>query len=584
MRAGRPQAGLAALLAVLVLAGCGGLSRHTSVQEGLDVGSGSAPQVRVLFPGPFPGADREQIVRGFVRAGSASDGAYDRAREFLTDPMAKQWTPDGPVVVVSSESSETVTITGPGSARLGAVAEGVISADGHYTTLPPKTRRTATIGFARIDGEWRIADLPKTFGRWILAEDVPRLLRPYAVHYVADDRQALVSDVRWFPLDHLTTRLARAQLSAVPDYLGEAARTEVPEGARLLADGVPVLDGVATVDLSARVPTDQAVREGLWAQFVATLTQVPGVVNVALRVDGASLDLRGVGTPVATIDDLGFEPETPSSAAGPLLRVGTELRVLEADVEQRTSAPRPTAAYPQIPVGVTDLALSLSGTDIAGVEPGRASLALWRGDKRTQVGGFGGTLGRPSFDRLGDLWVGVVGSKRSLAARLWVLAAASGASEEPAPVEADWLTGRRVTGAVVAPDGQRIAIVSTNAAGGGARIDVSGIVRDGDGLPVRLAEAKPLGSPVTGFAGLAWLDNESITSLGRDTSNALRPYVIGLAGDVRALSPTPDAVAIASTGGERAIRVVTSAGMVLARAGQQWVEEAEGTGVLVPGR
>ncbi len=60
--------------------------------------------------------------------------------------------------------------------------------------------------------------------------------------------------------------------------------------------------------------------------------------------------------------------------------------------------------------------------------------------------------------------------------------------------------------------------------------------------------------------------------------------VIGLAGDVRALSPTPNAVAIASTGGERAIRVVTSSGMVLARAGQQWVEEAEGTDVLVPGR
>ncbi len=254
MRVGRVAATVAALLAGLVLAGCGGLSRHTAVQNGLDVGSGSAPQVRVLFPGPFPGADREQIVRGFVRAGSASDGAYDRARDFLTDPMAKQWTPDGPVVVIDNEASMSVRITGPGTARLSAVAEGVISAAGHYTTLPPQTRRSVTIGFARIDGEWRIADLPKTFGRWILAEDVPRLLRPYAVHYVADDRQALASDVRWFPLDHLTTRLARAQLTPVPEYLGDAVRTEVPDGARLLADGVPVLDGVATVDLSAAGP------------------------------------------------------------------------------------------------------------------------------------------------------------------------------------------------------------------------------------------------------------------------------------------------------------------------------------------
>ncbi len=214
---------------------------------------------------------------------------------------------------------------------------------------------------------------------------------------------------------------------------------------------------------------------------------MPGVVDVALRVDGASLDLRGVGTPVATIDDLGFEPETPSVLAGPLLRDGADLRVLEADVELRRPSPQPSTAYPQIPVGITDLALSLSGNEIAGVEPGRASLALWRGDKRSQVSGIGVTLGSPSFDRLGYLWVGGVGARRSPATRLWVLAPGSGEGDEPTPVEAEWLSGRRVTAAVVAPDGQRVAVVSTNAAGADARIDVSGIVRDPDGRPVRLA-------------------------------------------------------------------------------------------------
>jgi hypothetical protein len=541
----------------------------------------------VLFPGPVPGADREQIIRGFVRAGSASDGAYDRAREFLTEPMAKQWSPDGPVVVVQSESSMKVTITGAGTARLTAVADAVISPDGRYTTLPAGASRSVAVGFARIGDQWRIADLPDTFGRWIIAADVPRLFRPYAIHYVAVDRPALVSDIRWFPLDHLTTRLARAQLNDIPRYLADSVHTEVPSGARLLADGVPVADGVAAVDLSARVPTDQAVREGLWAQFVATLTQVPGVVAVALRVDGASLDLPGVGTPVTTIDSLGYEPEMPTTNVKALVRQGGDLRVLDGNVEAHRPGSQPDAAYPQIPAGVTDLAMSLSGTDLAGVETGRFVLTRWHGDRRTEVAGIGVDLGHPSYDRLGYLWVGGVGAKRSPETRLWAIdtIGRSGAIDEPVAVSADWLAERRVVDAVVAPDGVRIAVLSTDADGLHPRIDVAGIVRDEHGRPASLsAEPLRLGSPVTGFVGLSWLDNATIASLAGTAPTAMRPYVIGLGGDVRGLSPTPDGVALASTGGERAIRVVTAEGMVLARAGQQWVDEVEGTDVLVPGR
>ena len=125
-----------------------------------------------------------------------------------------------------------------------------------------------------------------------------------------------------------------------------------------------------------------------------------------------------------------------------------------------------------------------------------------------------------------------------------------------------------------------------DAAGLHPRIDVAGIVRDARGRPSELsAEPLSLGSPVTGFVGLTWLDNATLVSLGRDASPAtLRPYVIGLGGDVRGLSPTPNGVAVASTGGERAIRVVTVRGEVLARAGQQWVGRTTGTDVLVPGR
>ncbi len=580
---------VAAVVGLLLVAGCGGLSTHTSVEDGLDVGSGNAPQVRVLPPPPVAGADPEQILRGFIRAGSASEGAYDNARLFLTDAMRKAWDPDAGIVIFTDESSIAVHTTGRATAVLTGAVEATVAADGRYTTLPATAQRSATVGFARVDGEWRIAELPKGFGRWIADADVARLLRPYAVHFVAVDRRALVADVRWFPLDHLTTRLARAQLEAVPDYLRDAVRTEVPQGARLLADGVPVVAGTATVDLSAAIPADRTVREGLWAQFVSTLTQVPGVTAVSLQVAGASLDLPGVVGPVTSGADLGFEPQAPLAGAKALVRRGDALAVLETGAGLDGRAPKPsptTSAYPQIPASVTNLALSLDGRQVAGVDPGRASLSLWTDDEHSQATGLGGALGDPSFDRLGYLWVGAVGSKRSPATRLWALdlGERSGARGAAYPIAADWLAHRRVVESKVAPDGQRLVVLSTDAEGADARLDLAGIVRGAGGRPSRLAAPLEVSATVTGVQGLAWLDNESLTTLGGKDPTTLRPYVVGLGGDIRALTRTPGAISVASPAGERAILVVTLKGEVLARSGSRWVAIADGTDVLVAGR
>ncbi len=580
---------VAGLVAAALVAGCGGLSTHTAVQAGLDVGSGNPPQVRVLPPPPFSGADREQIVRGFIRAGSASDGAYDNARLFLTDALAKQWNPDAGIAIFTDESSLSVRITGPATAVLTGVVEATVATDGRYTTMATTTSRSVRMDLARVDGEWRISGLPKGFGRWIADADVARLLRPYAVHYVAVDRHALVTDVRWFPLDHLTTRLARAQLDDVPGYLRDAVRTEVPRGARLLADGVPVVGGRATVDLSAEVPADRGVREGLWAQFVSTLTQVPGVTSVSLEVAGAAINLPGLDGPVTSGADLGFEPESPFMGPKALVRRGSTLAVLEtgAGVEGRAPKPSPTtSAYPQIPTAVTNLALSLDGRQIAGVDPGRASLSVWTDGQHSQVAGLGGALGDPAFDRLGYLWVGLLESRRTAATRLWAVdgSARSGAAGTAYPVAAAWLAGRRVVESKVAPDGQRLAVLTTDADGADARLDLSGIVRGPGGRPLRLATPLPVSATVPGVQGLAWLDNETLTTLGGRNPTVLRPYVIGLGGDIRPLTPTPGGVSVASPAGERAILVVTLKGEVLARSGSRWVAVAEGSDVLVAGR
>ncbi|HPB72536.1 MAG TPA: hypothetical protein PLX71_06120 [Phycicoccus sp.] len=264
-RGGLLVATLLVLIAALWATGCAGIGGDGTIHSGLDVGGEDISRVRVSYPGPAAGAGPEQIVRGFVRAGAASDGDYDTARAFLGKNAAKDWSPDGDVVIVSGESDLTIDTAADGSAVLSAPLVATITADGHYVLAAAGSRASVTVTVGQVNGENRITALPTGFGRWVTAADVRRLFQPYAVHYVAVDRRTLVPVLRWFPLDHVTSRLARAQLAPVPADLAGVATTAVVSGTRLSAEAVSVQSGVATVELSQRPPAEQTLRQNLWS-------------------------------------------------------------------------------------------------------------------------------------------------------------------------------------------------------------------------------------------------------------------------------------------------------------------------------
>ncbi|WP_404384126.1 LpqB family beta-propeller domain-containing protein [Knoellia locipacati] len=576
------------VLVAALLSACSGIGSDTTVQPGLEVRGGDVQPVRAFFPGPARGATQRDIVLGFVRAGAASDGNFDTARSFLTQDGEKGWNPEGEVVLYSATTPLNVTNRTPDVAVLSGPVEASIGTDGRYVNAAGGATRRLEFQFARIDGQWRISNVPKGFGRWITTSDLGRLLQPYSLHYLASDRRALVPDRRWFPPDHLATRLARAQLSDPPAYLGDAVRNDIPRGSRLTADSVSVTDGVARVDITGRVPTDKTQRENVWAQLVSTLLQDPMVQGVTIRVRDVTLELPDVDLPVRTIEQVGF-PAPPVVPLGrPLIRRGETLYLLPStsfiDKDPQESG------NVDIVEDFHSLALSVDGSDIAAVDQDGSGLSRFRGENRYEVPFFGTKVGHPAYDTRNFLWVGGIGLDEDSAKRLWAHSVAGDPAAQRLPagvaVAADWLSKRRVVESKPSPSGDRVAILHTAENGTDAQVAVSGVARGAGGQPVRLATPLRLGWHLLRPTGLVWLSNTSVATLAQraGTTEKRRPYVLSIDGQAQALGETPRGISITSAGGERDILVSNSDGTVISRAGQQWLSLGPGTDVLVPTR
>ncbi len=582
---GRRARAALGLVVALLLAGCGGLSRSGPVQSGLDVGSGKPPVLGVNPPGPSSGATQDSIVRGFVRAGAASDAAYDNARAFLTTQMSERWKPDRTLVLLADDVAPKATLLDPATVRITARAAGTVNPQGRYTAARPGTEVTATFGLSTVGGEWRISELPEEFGRWISSSQVSRLVQPYDVHYVSTSQRSLVPDTLWFPVDKLATRLARAQVLPVPAHLEDTAVTAVPAGTRLLGDAVSIDAGVATVNLLSeeKLSAGENTRQNLWAQFVSTLTQDTGVSRVELSVNGVPVNIGGLEGPAGTLAEVGFTTPAAPAPVRPVVRRGDDVVVFDPSTlgDQEPRQPAVSGTYPQVPHTYRRLALAADGGELAAVDPGGNGISRWRGTNRYEVPLDATAVGNPSYDRRGYLWMGGVGTKGAKAPRLWVVDVAANPADPRAaaarPVQAPWLDGRRVVEARVALDGDRVAVLSTKLDGSDTRINIAGVVRTGGGLPQRLAAPLRVGTSLTRATSLAWLDDRTLAALGVLDGKAVRPVVVSVGGEVRGLTPVPNAVSIASTGGERDLWVVSSDGRLHSRAGSQWVDSGPAT-------
>jgi signal transduction histidine kinase len=82
---------------------------------------------------PAPGESQESIVRGFVRAGAASDAAYDNARAFLTAPVSEAWNPDVSLVLLAEAAPPATVLVNPATVRITAKVAATVDEEGRHT-------------------------------------------------------------------------------------------------------------------------------------------------------------------------------------------------------------------------------------------------------------------------------------------------------------------------------------------------------------------------------------------------------------------------------------------------------------------
>jgi hypothetical protein len=545
--------------------------------------------------GPTTGATPDQIVRGFLRAGAGAGFGDDHAvaRSFFTPHVKDDWVPGSGVEVFDDASGPKIEMVTPTTVRVTASIVAEVDSAGRYRETPAGTIAQATFGLQKLAAGWRISVPQRGFGLWLSASDLNRIYQPFTIAYVSTTARTIVGDRRWFPITPgLVTTLARAQLARVPSYLSGAVQTGVPTGTALAVDAVPIQSGRAVVDLTASaLSADPDARRAMWAQFVTTLMQVPSVNEVSLEVQGAGLDLPGTPDRVSLMTTLGYQPDSFDSAKTAILRAGTKLsrvssdRPPDQDQLRKGSQPPSGPALPKIPTEWVSLAWSWRGQEIAGIGSDHGDLARWQGNRMFRLARFGSRLTKPSYDSLNGLWVA---GQSGGATKLWVIDTSVSPMQNAKPREilAPWLAKRVVLALRVASDNQRVALITSDRAGGDLQVLVTGIVRSAKGVAVSLAaEALRVGWTLTAATDLAWVDGSTLAVVGRvSPKDAVGPQLVEIGGKVTALSPVADARLVTNTGGLRGVVVITGRGKVLARAGNGWQELQTGTDFLIEGK
>jgi len=556
MRAAR-RALLSASAAVLVVAltACGGLPVSGPVNAGKPIPESEADGGLVFIPRePIKDATPEQIVEGFIAAGSGPSENWSTAREFLGADIRTQWNPRAGVTVYRA-GERTLRQVAAGDYALTVTPSATVDAAGEMTVSGDAGDISLSFTLAQqADGQWRITQAPDGI---VLDEGrFTAVYGSYALQFFDPTWTYLVPDQRWFPKQYAATSIAEGLVDGGPGaWLEGAVSTAFVDGARLAQVAVPVRSNVAAVSLQdgARA-LGREVLDRMQTQLETSLAAA-GIDAVDMLVDDQPLAAEAISVRTTRVD------------SRPLVRTDDAFGFISGGSG---------SSIEEIP-GLSDALVPIDAVDIE-VNADRTAAAVRSADGAVSVVGSDGTVRRvdiraplvaPSIDLQGYVWSVPAGAPGAV-----VAFALDGTQVAVADA---WPGAAEISAQRVSRDGTRVAAVVRD--GGRWALWVAAILRSREGVPTGLGTGRMLDVLAGPAVALTWLDGSAlaaVTSAGGDP--VLFSQSVGGFGETER---TPDAVTSAAGGLQSGgVRLRDANGALYAQRGANWQNFASGVRVL----
>ncbi len=449
---------LFAIFATVLLTGCASLPTGLDIETGPELTAPDQQEIAFFSPAsPLPGATPSEIVNGFLAAGTGPQNDYAIAREFLTDTFATRWRPGEQTLIRSGaydlisqrDALQVVSLT------VGAKVDEF----GRYESTIP-TVNNLRFRLAKENGEWRITSAPNLTVVTLPVFAV--VFSQFPIYFLDSTSTQLVPDLRWFPKRaSIATQLAGALLNGSARWLSDSVVSAIPAGTQLQVNAVLIQDGVAVVDLDANaIAADNRQRGLLLAQLKTTLLQLPGVLDVAVSIAGARQDIE-----VASIAALPPATSFALTEDGIIRLSGSEAGLLVgSDSIVQELVPRLLAS------GQSGQMLAIANS--SGVY---RLIPNEDGYDSEQISNVGGVVDL-QIDIFGNIWI----FRDNVDFSLEVIDQTGITQQISFPFP------RRIISAAVSPEGGRLALLASD---GIEKVSVFGIIRNQDGLPLRLASS-----------------------------------------------------------------------------------------------
>ena len=529
---------LLVLALTLVLSGCASLPSYGPVKVGGPLIEPESQEFEFLPSGPVEGATQEEILEGFVAAGSAAQNGYSIARSYLTKSAATDWNPGAETIIrtsvwdMQSEGATTLSYSFGVAAR--------VTGAGNYAVESDKSLQTLRFVFQQVDGEWRISELPDAV---VLSEvTFAAAFQAYTLYFYDAGRNNLIPDVRMFARQgDPVTSVARAVIGGPSPYLSSAI-SAFPATTTLVTAPVSVVNGRATVDVSNDIlgsTTDD--QRAMLTQMASSLQSISGIASVSFSINQTTLDVQ----PYIISTEL-LEPAVDSR---PLAVVDGVLGFVQSgEVE-------PLGNLGERIMSVKPVTVSYDSAGFAAV--GTASGVFFVGDGITQISATPSAVEPQIDDNKAVWWVSRGSNKISVTL-----------GEVRRTFRGVWPVTATVTALEVSRDNSRVAVLVDT--GSDAKLYVASIVRGESGIPISVDSFRELTVDADVATDMAWASSTQIAVLAGKGANQFVALASVGGMTVTLGQPRQPVAIVGGNDGRAGVTVLTDEGMVWQPRGAGW--------------